>query len=218
MDDHAKSLISSVIGSLGHLGEMLETLVTPDDYVPYENIVDTLPINGSPDQKYMVQRKWKRWPTMGPERRTGITIHHTCSHSPLSTARYCTLPARARGKGYPSIQYHFWIGAGDNCPVYLCAPVEWGIWHDNTGAYQETIAVGMAGKLHLARPPAEQIGATVRLVAWLMQEYDIPLENVKGHRDRWRNRQNQPLTICPGWDHQDWRDDFFALLTGEVIG
>lgn len=217
MDDYAAQLISGVITSLGCSSELLQSVLVTD-YVPYEDIVASLPINESPDQKYMVKRKWTRWPVMEPARRTGITVHHTCSHSPLGTARYCSRPVRAGGKGYPSIQYHFWVSAADNCPIFLCAPVEWGIWHDNTGAFQETVAVGMAGRLDLSRPPDEQIGAAVRLIVWLMQEYDIPLENVKGHRDRWFGRRGQRKTICPGWDHTGWRGDFFALLSGEVAG
>jgi N-acetyl-anhydromuramyl-L-alanine amidase AmpD len=82
------------------------------------------------------------------------------------------------------------------------------LWHDHTGTLQTTLSIGMAGKLHLAPPPAVQIEATVRLVRWLMAEYDISVDQVCGHTDRARRVR----TVCPGWDSANWRNDFYRAL------
>jgi hypothetical protein len=136
---------------------------------PWIDRVAEMPVNPNPTHPDMVELGWKDWPRRKLDDITGITIHHTMSHSPLATARYCAGP-----KGYPSIQYHLWVGQGDGCPVYLLAPLEWGLWHDHTGAYQKTVSVGMAGRLHESKPPPEQLEATASLVAYLMDLLNIP--------------------------------------------
>ena len=171
--------------------------------------VDEMPVNFSPDHPYLVKRGWKWWPIRGegkcPPEITGLTIHHTCSHSPLATARYCARSRSAGGKGYPSVQYHFWVSQGDGCPVWQLADLNWALWHDNTGAYQTTLSIGMAGRLDLQRPPVEQLYATAELVAYLMGHFNILLGEVKGHRDYWP-------TKCPGWHLTHWREDFYEAL------
>lgn len=198
--------------ALHSIATNLKTLLPTE--LPYQDIIASLPTNAKPDQKYMVARKWIWWPLRHPDDVTGITIHHTMSHSPQATASYCTRPTTQQGKGYPSIQYHFWVSAGDGCPVYLCAPVTWGVWHDNTGAHQKTISVGMAGHLHTTRPPDEQLQAATRLVHYLMDLYHIPVTEVQGHNDRmWAAMRRR--TTCPGWDVKasgNWRQDFFEVL------
>jgi len=136
---------------------------------------------------------------------TGITIHHTMSHSPVATARYCT-----RVKGYPTTQYTYWVSADDGCPVYQCLRDSVACWHDHTGRLQTTISVGMAGRLDVAKPPLEQIAACVNLCAALMRRYGLQIEQVKGHNDRYSG------TVCPGWDVSSWRDDFYEMLRGRL--
>lgn len=178
---------------------------------PWQDIISTLPTNSTPSHPDLVKRKWNWWPIRHPNDVAGITIHHTMSHSPEATARFCTGPKR-----YPSIQYHLWVSQADGCPITLCAPLSWMIWHDHTGAKPSTISVGMAGHLHKVRPPDEQIQATALLVAYLMKEYDIPLAQVKGHRDRYP-------TDCPGWTATgrsrpsgNWRNDFYHAVHAQL--
>ena len=139
------------------------------------------------------------WWRRDPDDITGITIHHTISHDPLATARYCTL-----GKGRPSIQYHWWVNADGE--IFLCAPVDWGMWHDHCGHRNHHISVGLAGALHIHQPPPIQLHAAGALVAWLMDLCEIPLLQVQGHNDRY------PHTLCPGWDVAGWRDRFYHTL------
>lgn len=193
-------VVPGAVQALREVAQLLEESLAMDG-VPFVDITAQLPVNHKPTHADMVGRRLMWWPVRDMRNITGITVHHTMSHSPQATARYCT-----GSKGYPSIQYHFWVSAGDGCPVWRCAPVEWGIWHDNTGAISATIAVGLAGSLHLQRPPEEQLQAAVRVVDWLMREYGVPLAEVKGHKDRYTG------TICPGWDAAGWRQDFYEDL------
>jgi hypothetical protein len=176
----------------------------PGDTPPFDSIVDELPINFEPDHPQFVSRHWVTWPERSTDDIKGITIHHTLSHSPMGTALYCTKPYSESGKGYPSIQYHFWVSQGDGAPAYLCAYLSWALWHDHTGSFPKTISIGLAGSLHHQRPPEQQLESAARLVRWLMKRYKVPLEEVKGHCDRWP-------TLCPGWDVTGWRDEFYTL-------
>ena len=174
--------------------------------------VAEMPINHDPTHPDFVRcfPGQRFWPIRHLEDITGVTIHHTLSHSPEATARYCTA-----GKGYPTIQYHFWVSASDGCPVWMLAKPTWALWNDHTGTRQTTISVGMAGHLHLHPPPGEQLAAAVRLVAWLMDEYGFPIREARGHNDRtWQ--VSRIKTQCPGWDDAGWRDTFFSLLREEV--
>jgi len=180
-------------------GEATVTLVArmiQEEILPYIDIVDDMPVNPNP---VAPSAWWRRT----PEQITGITIHHTMSHDPKATARYCT-----DVKSRPSIQYHFWV-AQDGL-VYLCAPLSWGMWHDHCGHYNPHVSVGMAGRLHERKPPDVQLQAAARITAWLMNEYDIPLSKVKGHNDYY-------ATLCPGWDAMNWRSDFYKALDETLV-
>lgn len=169
---------------------------------PWIDRVAEMPFNPWPDHPDMMKLGWTDWPHRELVDIKGITIHHTMSHSPLATARYCTST-----KGYPSVQYHLWVSQDDGCPVYLLAPLEWSLWHDHTGRYQKTVSVGMAGRLHESKPPPEQLEATAKLVTYLMDMLNIPTTQVKGHIDRAPGR-----TDCPGWYIAEWYNDFYRAL------
>ncbi len=147
------------------------------------------------------------WPTR--KECTGITIHHTLSHSPTATAGYIT-----RSKGYPTTQYSYWVSAGDGCPVYQCLRDSVACWHDHTGRLQTTISVGMAGRWDREKPALEQIEATVNLCWELMKRYGFPSRNVLGHRER--ALAANVSTVCPGWYAAKWLDEFFTALDAVV--
>jgi hypothetical protein len=166
------------------------------DEMPYIDLVDEMPLNPNPTEP-------PGWWIRTPAQIKGITIHHTMSHDPKATARYCT-----DVKGRPSIQYHLWVtreGA-----VYLCAPLSWGMWHDHCGHENKNVSVGLAGHLHQAKPPDVQLQAAARIVAWLMGQYGIVRAEVLGHNDRYE------ATVCPGWYQAGWRDDFYRALDEEL--
>lgn len=164
---------------------------------PYTDIIDQMPLNPQPTSPEV----W--WIRQLRDIR-GVTIHHTLSHSPINTAKYVI-----EEKGRPSLPYHFWVSHQGEC--WLCVPLFYGMWHDHTGHKNINISVGMAGYLHKVKPPPEQMVAAVRLVAWLMEQFNIPLSEVQGHNDRYAE------TICPGWDEgEGWREHFYSLLVDEI--
>ena len=154
---------------------------------------------------------WINWATLTDV--YGITIHHTMSHSPIATAKYCV-----KGKGYPSIQYHFWVSANDNCDVWQVADLADALWHDHTGSHADgrgTIAVGLAGSLHTKKPPEQQLMKAASLVVWLMKEYTIPRNEVRGHQGRAAEAGYD--TVCPGWHVARWRNDWEGTLDDALL-
>ena len=143
------------------------------------------------------------WPTRTTV--TGVTIHHTLSHSPTATAGYIT-----RSKGYPATQYNYWVSADDGCPVYQCLRDNVACWHDHTGRLQTTMSVGMAGSLHKVAPSYEQMEACAKLCYILMGRYGFGVDQVQGHKER--AARAGVNTVCPGWDEAGWREDFYAIL------
>jgi hypothetical protein len=164
--------------------------------MPYIDLVDEMPLNPNPTAP-------PGWWIRTPDQIKGITIHHTMSHDPRATARYCI-----DVKGRPSIQYHLWVtreGA-----VYLCAPLSWGMWHDHCGHENKNVSVGLAGHLHQEKPSGVELQAAARITAWLMGQYGIERGEVLGHNDRYE------ATVCPGWYQAGWRDDFYRALDEEL--
>lgn len=142
---------------------------------------------------------------------TGITIHHTLSHSPWATAAYYV----TKDGGRPTIPYHYWICSCGS--VFKCLDITNACWHDHTGHQNANISIGMAGTLHVSKPTVPQLTHTAALIALLMTQRDIPLEQVQGHNDR-----SAPAgfpTACPGWDnrnHGTWRARMFALINAHL--
>jgi len=206
-----QELVQLAFDSIMQAADAVKRLLPAIPSALWTDRIAEMPVNTHPDHPDILANKLTAWPPRQLSDITGITIHHTMSHSPLETAKYCTRSVnKAGGKGYPGIQYQFWVSQGDGCPVYLLAPLDLAVWHDHTGGHPTTISIGMAGDLSVLKPPAEQIEATVRLVAWLMREYEIPLAEVQGHNERAIVRGYK--TDCPGWKVKGWRVAFFAAL------
>lgn len=180
----------------GELVTVAERLLDEEMAKPYVDIIEELPVN--PDPKHP-----ERWWMRELSHIRGITIHHTLSHNPVNVARYVI-----EKKGRPTLPYHFWVSTGGEC--WLCVPLHYGMWHDHTGHRNVNISIGMAGHLHKVKPKPGQLMRTVILVAYLMKEFDIPVEQVQGHKDRYSG------TICPGWDAMGWRDWFYSTLKGKL--
>ena len=179
----------------------------PEPETPYIDRTDEMPVNTTPSHKDFVRCFPGRdmWPLRNLSDLTGITIHHSLSHSPLATANVCL------NKGYPTIQYHYWVSADDGCPVYMLASPSLALWHDHTGAHSRTLSVALAGRWDYRTPPGEQLQSLARLVVWLMRQYAIPPAEVRGHNDRaWA--VSRVRTVCPGWYKANWHDTFFKIL------
>jgi len=158
------------------------------------DITDQMPHNTNPTHPAYVKYLKKTWVNEWPTRSappTGITIHHTLSHSPTNTAKYICFT-----KGYPRTQYHYWVSQETGCPIYLCLSPTYAPYHDHCGV-SPNLSIGMAGHLGYNRPPEEQLWAMVRLVAHLMDRYSLTTDQVDGHHER--ALLSGVDTECPGW-------------------
>ena len=174
--------------------------------VPWDrDIVDELAFNPGPYDNWWLQRDGGWWHRT-LDQIDKVTFHHTLSDSPHATAQHCI------GKGIPSIEYTIWVTQTGE--VLLCAPLEWGLWHDHTGHENTHLSVGLAGSLHLYAPADAQLDAAARVAAWAIG--DLPnidgVVDITGHRD-WT------ATICPGWDSDAsgrWKERLYDKIAEAI--
>ena len=145
-----------------------------------------------------------------------VTIHHTYGWVDLYT--FCEWYVNSKG-GRPSSPYTIWITPTGQ--IILVNELTEGCWHDHTGHENTHLSIGLAGALHLHRPPDVQLQAAARVCKWVINNPEIPLVNdgihhVSGHVDHYP-------TACPGW-HDDgesepsgyWRDAFYNILAEQL--
>ena len=158
-----------------------------------------------------------RHPTLRYERRalsqiTHVAVHHTAAPPSLGPLRIAELHINAdsgRGKEpWPGIGYHFFIHADG--AIEQTNRLETASYH----VYRHniyTLGVAFAGSFMNGKiPTSAQLRAGSHLIAWLMQELQIPLARVWGHREFPEN-----TTVCPGneWTLGNrWRDLLFERI------
>jgi N-acetyl-anhydromuramyl-L-alanine amidase AmpD len=173
-------------------------------------------------------------PTLGayPNRSVPISviaIHHTDTSKKATVqqiAQYHVYGVRRDAKGtlikaqWPGIGYHFVISP--NGTIYQSQREQTQSYHVGGKANSYCLGIsfigrfmrlGLDGKTQSEQdqiPTPEQLRSGGQLVAWLMQEFDIPLEKVMGHRNVVGG-----YTACPD-EHWEagvkWRD----LLRSEI--
>jgi N-acetyl-anhydromuramyl-L-alanine amidase AmpD len=132
-----------------------------------------------------------------------VVIHHSAvvpSVGPQAIARY-----HVTSLDWPGAGYHFFVAADGI--IYQAHALEAISYH---AAHANPISVGICflGSFMETVPPAAQLRAGARLVAWLLQELDLGIDDVKGH-------QEVGSTACPGdqWlQGRRWK----AMLRQEV--
>jgi N-acetyl-anhydromuramyl-L-alanine amidase AmpD len=117
---------------------------------------------------------------------------------------------------WPGMAYHYVIAADGT--IYQCQPDHIHTYHAGD-ANSYSLAISLIGSFmptyHGKPQPAEdqlptpvQLRSVAHLAAWLMQEYNVPLENVKGHKEVGN-------TQCPGdfWTAGPaWKNDLHAQI------
>ncbi|MBO9393685.1 N-acetylmuramoyl-L-alanine amidase, partial [Caldilinea sp.] len=143
---------------------------------------------------------------------THIAIHHTAAPPRIGPARIAELHIAAdptRGKeAWPGIGYHYFIH--ENGRIEQTNALETISYHV-TRHSSYSVGVVFAGSFMNGKiPTSAQLRAGAHLVAWLMQELNIPLARVWGHREFPDN-----MTVCPGseWTQGNrWRDLLFEQI------
>ena len=133
-----------------------------------------------------------------------LTVHHTAAFLGSNTAA----PARLRGHqsyhlslGWPDLAYHFAVDANGN--IYEGRPPGYrgdtGTNYDPAGHF----LVVAEGNFNDQQIPDAQVGSVAALLAWASEEFDAPLDTIRGHRDL-------ASTTCPG-------DSFYSLIADGTL-
>jgi len=143
---------------------------------------------------------------------THISIHHSAASAsidPWKVAAYQIKEDPSRNKdAWPGIGYHYYIGPDGT--IYQTNRHQTVSYHSG-GNNAHTLGLCFAGSFMDSIPTAKQFQMGGRLVAWLMQEFKIPLDNLLGHKEYPRNSS----TSCPGsqWlDGQMWKHLLIAQV------
>jgi hypothetical protein len=134
-------------------------------------------------------------PRVAPRPWKWIVIHHSASPA----GSMAVFDKEHKAKGWDGVGYHFVIGNGtDSGDGQVEVTPRWPI--QKWGAHAKTldnryndygIGICMVGNFDVERPTPKQMASLTKLVAFLMQTYHIPPQNVLGHRDT-------KATDCPG--------------------
>ncbi len=120
-----------------------------------------------------------------------ITIHHTATSNDYTDGAAVVRSIQKYHmdvRGWCDIGYHFLIDKYGN--IYEGRPI-WAVGAHVKGHNTGNIGVAVIGNFEEAVPNSEILDALAELVTWLVYEYGIPIENIKGHRD-------YAATSCPG--------------------
>lgn len=115
-----------------------------------------------------------------------LVIHHSAAPPSVGPRRIASY--HVKKQGWPGIGYHFLIS--ETGVIYQGNALET-ISNHAVQANSRGVGICFLGNFTKVVPPPAQLRAGAHLVAWLMQELNIGLDNVKGHREFME-------TACPG--------------------
>jgi len=133
-----------------------------------------------------------------------ITIHHagelwTGGKSPEDYLRAMQAWGQ-KEKHWPDLPYHFLIAPDGR--IFEGRPIEYEPDSNTNYSLSGNIGIELFGNFEVQRPSEQQLQSCVRLTAWLAQEYRIPIENIRGHKDAAKEQ-----TVCPGKDFYRYLSD-----------
>ena len=108
------------------------------------------------------------------------------------------------GKGWPDLPYHFLIAPDGT--IFEGRPVAYEPETNTSYDVNGHIGIQLYGNFETQRVSPQQVESAVHLAAWLAQEYSVPDDLIRGHRDV------APSTDCPGADFYRYIED------GQFIG
>lgn len=153
-------------------------------------IVDELPKSSDPNNVYGTRFR---------SAIKAIVVHHTAVPPTVGARRVAEVHVNING--WPGIGYHFFVNPDGT--------IEQTNWVETVSAHTRgqnaySVGVAFAGDFTNTVPTPEQIERGGHLIAWLMQQLNVPLDWVRGHKEM----PNQ-TTACPGdmWlNGQKWKE------------
>lgn len=138
---------------------------------------------------------------------THIAIHHSAAPGNVTPERIAKYHVENESHQWPGIGYHFYIQPdGTINHTQDMGLISYHVYANN----EYTVGLCVAGNFTDVIPTPAQIDATAHLSAWLMQELNISLDHVMGHKEYPHN-----VTACPGqqWlQDQKWKDMLIARV------
>jgi N-acetyl-anhydromuramyl-L-alanine amidase AmpD len=133
-----------------------------------------------------------------------LVVHHSAVPPSVTPQRIADYHVKTRG--WPGIGYHLVVD--DDSTIYQTNHLQTVSYHAGNA---NPIGVGICfnGNFTNGVPPAAQLQAGAHLIAWLMQELDLPWDAVKGHKDLMD-------TACPGeqWlKGKQWKQMLYQEVT-----
>jgi hypothetical protein len=133
-----------------------------------------------------------------------LVIHHSAAPPTVGPQRIAAYHVNRHD--WPGIGYHFLIG--DDGTIYQANTLETVSYHA-AKANPRAVGICFLGNFTTEVPPPAQILAGAHLIAWLMQELNIDLDEVRGHKELMG-------TACPGiqWlEGENWKQ----ILQHEIV-
>lgn len=167
--------------------------------------------------RFVARGEWGSKPDPIPAERKHtpqwVTIHHagvlwTNNQEPVEFVRNMQswgkrrpeLEQPPRNTSWPDLPYHFLIAPDGT--IFEGRPVEYEPESNTKYPLAGNIGVEMMGNFDQQRPSRAQLESVVRLTAWLIQEYQLPADHVRTHRDAAKGQ-----TSCPGRDFYRYFED-----------
>lgn len=188
-------------GELG--GGLTEFEITTIDSLPVEIAQST--IAGDSTMRAHIPHKIKM-----------ITLHHAGDPKPMTPQDDAVKKLQAlqswgaRDKNWWDLPYHFLISLDGT--IYEGRDFNY-VGETNTKYDTEGhFLISVMGNYDLQEPTKEQINSITDLMAWAVQEFNVPVENIKGHCDF-------AETGCPGKNLKPYlKDGTFAKGVKERLG
>jgi N-acetyl-anhydromuramyl-L-alanine amidase AmpD len=131
------------------------------------------------DPSPLQQHASKRYPTRPLSDIKRIIVHHTVTPGTVTPQRVAEAQV---GQGRPGITYHFLIWSDGT--IYATQSLETITEQTMQPAVNaDSVAVALAGNFMTVAPPAAQLNAAARLIAWLLVTHNLSDEAVVGRSE-----------------------------------
>lgn len=200
-DDAQADLVAGLKGQIEELQTRIQDLQqSTSPQAPAT--ISKPPIEDLSDQ--LLKHETDEYKTRSLDKIETLVIHHSAVDPSVGAegiAKY-----HVKRLDWPGIGYHFLVGEdGTLNQTNALTTVSYQAANMNT----RSAGICFLGNFNQVVPPTKQLRSGAHLVAWLLQELDLDLETVKGHKEYMG-------TACPGkqWlEGQKWKD----LLVQEIL-